>query len=90
MTSKHYRWQTRWHVNLDASTATHDSGLVVRFDRADDDQRAWDGAIVDDPAVMSALLSKHGPHNIGPHLARLMREAGELFSAAIEASDGPK
>lgn len=32
MSSKHYGWQARWAVDVDARTATHDSGLAVDFD----------------------------------------------------------
>lgn len=31
MTGKRYKWQLRWTVDVQAASATHDSGLVVRF-----------------------------------------------------------
>lgn len=85
MTSKHHRWQTRWRIDLATNRAMHECGLVIQFARPDSMPGAWDGAPVDDPDVMAQLLTKHGPHNIGPHLARLMREAGQLFKEAHHA-----
>lgn len=31
MTGKHYQWHKRWSVDIEAASAAHDSGLVVRF-----------------------------------------------------------
>lgn len=31
MTNKHFNWHKRWTVDIEAASAIHDSGLVVRF-----------------------------------------------------------
>lgn len=85
MTNKHHRWQTRWMIDLATCRATHDSGVIVQFTQAEDDAAAWDGTPIDDPELFAALLAKHGGHNIGPHFARLMREAGQLYEEALHA-----
>ena len=58
---------------------------MVRFTRAADDARAWDGAV---PAevlaeVERALLARHGQPATARQLARLMREAGEIYTEAL-------
>lgn len=40
MTSKHYGWQAKWVVDLDARSATHDSGLTVDFEAVPMDRDA--------------------------------------------------
>lgn len=85
MTGKHYRWQTRWTIDLGACTARHESGLVVCFSQAADTPGAWDGELLEDPALTAQLVRKHGPHNIGPMVARLMREAAQLYTEALNA-----
>lgn len=102
MTGKHYDWHKRWTVDLTAGSATHDSGLVVRFlllppteaqiqahesDTAigkcwTPDGREW-GAITTPElmqATFDALKEKNGPHNAQQMLARLAREAGEVWA----------
>jgi len=78
------RWHRAWSVDLAAGTATHESGLVVRFTRAADDPAAWDGAAdaASAETVLAALVAEHGPHNAPLRLARLMREAGETWTHA--------
>ena len=46
MTGRHYNWHRRWGIDLAACTATHDSGLVVKFSEAKDSPGAWDGTPV--------------------------------------------
>lgn len=82
MVSKHYKWQLEWAVNLEASTATHSSGLVVQFTPASDTPGAHDGRAINVEEVSGELLAKHGPHNVPQMLARLMREAGEVYTEA--------
>lgn len=82
MVSKHYKWQLEWAVDLVADTATHTSGLVVQFKPADDAPGAHDGRAVNAGQVAGDLLVKHGPHNVPQMLARLMREAGEVYTEA--------
>ncbi|MCV2349297.1 hypothetical protein [Paucibacter sp. Y2R2-4] len=83
MTSKHYGWQKRWRVDLAARQAVHESGLIVEYTQDPADPAAWDGELLPDPAVHAALIAKHGPHNIGPMMARLMREAGQIYKEAL-------
>lgn len=71
-----------WTINLDAATATHESGLVIKFAPDPTEQGAFNGhAIGQVPAAL----------NSGPlaenylTLARLMREAGEAYIAARAA-----
>lgn len=78
MTSKHYRWQTRWQLDRTAGTATHECGLVVRFTAAAGD----DGQPVNAPETLAALAVKNGPHNAPNMLRRLLQEAAELYNHA--------
>lgn len=85
MTGKHYKWQARWRVDLAARTATHESGLVVHFARNPDDDR-WGGRAEETNAqsVYAGLVEDHGAHNAPQMMARLLREAGEIFTATIQ------
>lgn len=76
MTSKHYRWQRRWRVDLVERTATHESGFVVAFAPG----RAGEALPVNAEAIAAALAPKHGPHNVPAMLARLEREACQAFA----------
>ena len=80
MTSKHYRWQTRWAVDKAAGTARHECGLVVRVS-GPGVPAAADNA----PKILAALAVKHGGHNAPRMLERMLREAAELI-----ASDRPR
>lgn len=79
MTGKHYNWHQRWKVDLSACTATHDSGLVVQFKQAEDDPRAWDGSAVNSEAWFAGIKDTMPPQDLSKHVARLMREAGEVY-----------
>lgn len=69
-------WRSRWTVV--GQEARHGpSGLVVRFSRASD-AAAWDGRAVNAQEVYQALAAA-GTQDIDRTLARLMREAGEIF-----------
>lgn len=63
-----------WAIDLDAATARHACGLVVKFVPASDTPGAFDGEVVGD--LPAALLAN--PSSI----AGLMREAGEAYIAA--------
>lgn len=104
MTGRHFRWHRRWTVSLETASATHDSGLVVRFlalpltdqSRAahesesaigkcwTTDGREW-GAVTT-PAILEAtfatLRQRHGAGNAQKMIARLAREAGEVWAYA--------
>lgn len=82
MVSKHYKWQAEWSVDIEARTATHTSGLVVQFTPADDTPGAHEGHATNVEQVSVDLLAKHGPHNVPQMFARLMREAGEIYTDA--------
>ena len=104
MTGKHHNWHKRWSASIEAASATHDSGLVVRFlllplseaqitaheqDAAigkcwTTDGREW--GVVTTPALLEstceALRAKNGAGNAQQMLARLAREAGEIWTKA--------
>jgi len=65
-----------WTVNIGERTATHDNGMVVRFDPADDTPGAWDGKIFQ-PSIVQVPLDASS-------LARMMREAGDAFLNALK------
>ena len=83
MTGKHYAWHKAWAVDLAASTATHASGLLVRFTQADDDDDdvAWNGHVepANANATFAILAAQHGRDNAWAMLPRLMREADDVF-----------
>ena len=67
-------WRSRWTVDRARSEARHGpSGLVVRF-------RGPDGTAVNGPEVGAALIDRHGQPAAARMLARLMREAGDVFN----------
>jgi hypothetical protein len=71
-------WRGRWIV--EGSEARHGpSGLVVRLHRALD-AAAWDGAALNGQEVGAALIERHGQQSAARMLARLMREAGDIFA----------
>lgn len=64
-----------WTIDLAAATATHSSGLIVKFSPVPGESGAFDGNIA-------------GPLPAGLNpasLARLMREAGEAYIDARQA-----
>lgn len=87
MAGKHHGWQKRWAVALDAKTATHDSGLIIRLAPSADgwvaspDQaslKAWAG-------LQSAAMP---PPDVAKREQRLTREAREIWLAILEKSNG--
>jgi hypothetical protein len=89
MTGKHYAWHKRWAVDLATRTATHETGLVARFSEASDDLGGWSGELVQPAAnaVLRDLVAKHGGHNAPKMIARLAREAGEVYHHATTHSN---
>ena len=74
-------WRSRWVVDRAKLEARHSpSGLVVRFRRARD-VPAWDGEATNGETVGAALIARHGQRAAVRILARLMREAGDIFDA---------
>lgn len=80
MTSRHYRWQTRWTVDAAALEARHESGLVVRFTRAGPSLRA---ELVNRAETVAALTPKNGAHNAPRMVDRMEREAVQLMGEAL-------
>lgn len=78
MTSKHYRWQTRWQLDQRAGIARHDSGLIVRFTAGSSSAGQAENA----EATLASLAIKNGPHNAPQMLTRLLREAADLHAEA--------
>lgn len=76
----HRNWRRRWTVDLAARTATHESGVVVRFAPRDDG--GWDGTAENLTVSAESLADPH----LASRLARLMREAGDAFVEAMETS----
>lgn len=61
-----------WKIDLTAATATHESGLVVKFAPVPGEPGAFDGKIA--RAMPGGVLFTDIP--------RLMREAGDAYIAA--------
>ena len=80
MTSKHYRWQTRWTIDVAAREARHECGLVVRFSAipAGGSCVAHSAQALNAEPVRAALAEKHG-HNATAMIERMLREALELY-----------
>jgi hypothetical protein len=70
-------WRNRWVID-DLEVRHLPSGLCVRFHRAAD-AAAWDGSPTNADEVSRALIEKHGTRSASSMLARLMREAGDIF-----------
>lgn len=84
MTSKHYRWQTRWQLDQAAGIARHESGLIVSF-TADS---GGAGQAENAEATLAALAVKNGPHNAPNMLRRLLNEAAELYANSSSNPQG--
>jgi len=65
-------WRQCWTVDLEAREARHIDGFVFRFERAEDDPRAWDGKCITCPPDIVSFDRGQ--------LARIAREAGEIWS----------
>lgn len=74
--SRHYKWQTRWHIDRAVGIATHDTGAVVRI---------VDGRpIAQDPANIIAGLAVKNGHNASAMLERMLREVARLWSEGVD------
>ena len=76
MTSKHYRWQTRWRVDLAAGRLMHSSGFIVEV------RPGGELAPVNRGEIIAALAGQHGGHNAPVMVRRLEREARDLWRPA--------
>lgn len=70
MTSRRYKWQTRWVIDTASRIATHADGLQVNT-------ATWQALNGD--AYVQAMTPKNGGHNATLMLRRLMWEARELY-----------
>lgn len=71
----------RWRVDLDERTATHASGLVVRFEPAEDG--GLDGEVI--AGIPDISTDRATAERQANGLARLLREAGEVYAEALDA-----
>jgi hypothetical protein len=83
MSSENRYWHKAWTVDLKNQTATHKIGLVVRFARAGE---GYDGKPTAESAqrVFEALMREQTQNEAAQRLARLMREAGDAFTYALD------
>lgn len=80
MTSKHYRWQLRWRLDLAAGTGVHECGLQVRLTRTAGGLPSAEA--VNAEATVQALAVENG-HNAPQMVARMLREAKQLHAEAL-------
>ena len=78
-------WRKRWRVDGAACSATHASGLRVRF-RLDDGQRPPVGSLCFDETGRVYLgVPESIPADLPVEsLPRLMREAGDVYAAHLK------
>jgi hypothetical protein len=76
MSGKHHNFHKRWTVDLAASTATHESGLVIEFA-----PKTGVGIPLasTEQVALDYLSVKNGRGNAGVMLDRLKREAVDVF-----------
>ena len=67
-------WRKRWTVDLEASTATHEIGLVVQFHPVPGEPGAHDGEVIAGLDAVQGLSAQQA--------ARLMCEAGDIYAEA--------
>jgi hypothetical protein len=74
------RDRERWRVNLKNNTATHDTGLAVRFEKDPTTPGAWDGK----PTNFEDWQKRQGlpVADLARSLPRLMRLAADAFLLA--------
>lgn len=77
-------WRRRWTVDAAAMTATHDSGLIVRFRETGD---GYDGEIIAGMPDLSRSVDVATSQ--AQRLARLLREAGDVMVDKMRASNDP-
>jgi hypothetical protein len=75
-------WHKAWTVDLANHTATHEIGLVVRFDRSGE---GWDGKPTAESAeaAFNAAMRDKTQTEAEAYMARLMREAGDAWTYAL-------
>ena len=78
MTSRHYKWQTRWTLDIPAGIAVHDSGFIVAF------SSGTVGQALNADAILPALTAKNGGHNAPLMIDRMLREARQLHTEAMQ------
>ena len=83
MTSKHYRWQLKWALDLKSLEAKHECGFLVRFTRDGERLRMQPA---NKTQIIAELTVKNGGHNAPRMVERMVREAAELMSEAAGAA----
>lgn len=83
MTGKNYNWHKRWLVDLADCTATHESGLVVQFKKAEE-SGAWDGTPLNSEEWFEKTKNTMPPQDLIKRASRLMREAGEVYTWSLK------
>lgn len=74
-------WRKRWRFDTANLVATHESGLMVKFEQAKDDEMALDGSVVGD---IPENLNWRSDARV---LTNLMRQAGDGMMEAVERED---
>ena len=74
------RDRARWKVNIKTNTATHDTGLIVHFQRDPETPGAWDGK----PTNLEDWQKRQGlpVADLARSAPRLMRLAADAFMEA--------
>lgn len=85
MTSKHFKWQARWRLDLAAGTADHDTGFQARLVQT---ARGPGAEALNAEATIQALATKHGGHNAPLMIERMLREVRQLHAEAMEMRRG--
>jgi hypothetical protein len=78
MTSKKRQWHKAWTIDYVQHTATHTSGLVVRFERVNNE---WDGKAPQESAEAAyrATASAMPQQEAAQHFTALMKQAGDAW-----------
>lgn len=79
-------WRGRWEF-VGRDLRHKPTGLLVNFKRAPDDPTAWDGKPSNLDEVVAELSKSEPIEEVAKSLARLIREAGELFQEARRGND---
>lgn len=78
----------KWQVDLENKKVTHESGIIVAFDDSPDDDGGIDGSVENIKTLREQ--SRFRPNDYAERLHSLMREAGEVYLAALKEKDGNK
>lgn len=73
-----------WIVDLNTSTATHKTGLVIQFVQNEDDPQTWDGVALNDDIWFAEQSRVRPAAELLNELPHMMREAGTLYLEALK------